>query len=145
MTLKAGSFSATAARQYAISATTGSNGFEQSGFLVTGGGHLVAPYLNGGFGQRRPNGPLQNLTLEQGAVVTDAVIALWKGASIDGTVVDEAGEPLVNMIVAAVKRTSDGVLTTGPTTRTDDRGMYHIVALAPGDYVVVVPQTQVLP
>ena len=129
---------------YAISATTGSNGFEQSGFLVTGGGHLIAPYLNGGFGQRRPNGPLQNLTLEQGAVVTDAVIALWKGASIDGTVVDEAGEPLVNMIVAAVRRTSDGVLTTGPTARTDDRGMYHISALAPGDYVVVVPQTQVL-
>ena len=129
---------------YAISATTGSNGFEQSGFLVTGGGHLIAPYLNGGFGQRRPNGPLQTLTLEQGAVVTDAVIALWKGASIDGTVVDEAGEPLVDMIVAAVRRTSDGVLTTGPTTRTDDRGMYHISALAPGDYVVVVPQTQVL-
>src|SRR5688572_28080765 len=129
---------------YSISTTTGSNGFEQSGFLVTGVGHLIAPYLNGGFGQRRPNGPLQNLTLEQGAVVSDAVIALWKGASIDGTVIDEAGEPLVDMIVAAVRRTSDGVLTTGPTARTDDRGMYHISALAPGDYVVVVPQTQVL-
>lgn len=129
---------------YAISATTGANGFEQSGFLVTGLGHLIAPYLNGGFGQRRPNGPLQNLRLDQGAVVSDAVIALWKGASIDGTVLDEANDPLVGLIVAAVRRTSDGVLTTGPTTRTDDRGMYHISALAPGDYVVVVPQTQVL-
>ena len=129
---------------YAITATTGSNGFEQAGYLVTGMGHLVAPYLNGGFGQRRPNGPLQSLRLEQGAVVSDAVIALWKGASIDGTVLDEANEPLVNTIVAAVRRTSDGVLTTGPTTRTDDRGMYHISALVPGDYVVVVPQTQVL-
>ncbi|HUR21095.1 MAG TPA: carboxypeptidase-like regulatory domain-containing protein, partial [Vicinamibacterales bacterium] len=129
---------------YAIAATTGSNGFEQSGFLVTGMGHLIAPYLNGGFGQRRPNGPLQNLRLDQGGVVSDVVIALWKGASIDGTVVDEANEPLVGLIVAAVRRTSDGVLTTGPTTRTDDRGMYHISALAPGDYVVVVPQTQVL-
>ena len=129
---------------YAISATTGSNGFEQAGYLVTGMGHLIAPYLNGGFGQRRPNGPLQSLRLEQGAVVSDAVIALWKGASIDGTVLDEANEPLVNTIVAAVRRTSDGVLATGPTTRTDDRGMYHISALVPGDYVVVVPQTQVL-
>lgn len=130
--------------RYAIAATMGSNGFEQSGFLVTGLGHLIAPYLNGGFGQRRPNGPLQNLNLEQGAVVTDAVISLWKGASIDGTVVDETNEPLVGIVVAAVRRTSDGVMTTGPTTRTDDRGMYHISALAPGDYVVVVPQTQVL-
>ena len=129
---------------YVLTATTGSNGFEQSGFLVTGMGHLIAPYLNGGYGQRRPNGPLQDLALEQGAVVADAVIALWKGASIDGTVVDEAGEPLVGIIVAAVRRTSDGLLTTGPTTRTDDRGMYHIGALAPGDYAVVVPQTQVL-
>ncbi len=129
---------------YVIATTTGSNGFEQSGFLVTGLGHLIAPYLNGGFGQRRPNGPLQNLTLEQGAVFSDAVIALWKGASIDGTVLDEANEPLVGVIVAAVRRTSDGVLTTGPTSRTDDRGMYHISALAPGDYVIVVPQTQVL-
>ena len=129
---------------YAISATTGSNGFEQAGYLVTGMGHLIAPYLNGGFGQRRPNGPLQDLKLEQGAVMTDAVIALWKGASIDGRVTDEANEPLVDLIVAAVRRTSDGLLTTGPTARTDDRGMYHISALAPGDYVVVVPQTQVL-
>lgn len=130
--------------RYAIAASTGSNGFEQSGFLVTGMGHLIAPYLNGGFGQRRPNGPLQDLNLEQGAVVSGAVISLWKGASIDGTVVDEANEPLVGIIVAAVRRTSDGVMTTGPTTRTDDRGMYHISALAPGDYVVVVPQMQVL-
>jgi len=129
---------------YAISATTGSNGFEPSGFLVTGLGHLIAPYLNGGFGQRRPNGPLQHITLEQGAVMAEAVISLWKGASIDGMVVDEANEPLVGTVVAAVRRTSDGAMTTGPTTRTDDRGMYHISALAPGDYVVAVPQTQVL-
>jgi hypothetical protein len=129
---------------YQLTATTGSNGFEQSGFLITGMGHLIAPYLNGGYGQRRPNGPLQELRLDQGAVVPDAVIALWKGASIDGTVVDEAGEPLVGLIVAAVRRTSDGLLTTGPTSRTDDRGMYHIGALPPGDYAIVVPQTQVL-
>src|SRR5687767_13991780 len=67
---------------HSISTTTGSNGFEQAGFLVTGMGHLIAPYLNGGFGQRRPNGPLQSLTLEQGAVVPNAVITLWRGASI---------------------------------------------------------------
>lgn len=130
--------------RYVIATTMGSNGFEPSGFLVTGLGHLIAPYLNGGFGQRRPNGPLQDLNLEQGAMVADAVISLWKGASVDGTVVDESNEPLVGLVVAAVRRTSDGVMTTGPTTRTDDRGMYHIGALAPGDYVVVVPQTQVL-
>ncbi len=72
------------------------------------------------------------------------MISLWKGATIDGTVFDERNEPVVGMVVSAVRRTSDGVLTSGPTTRTDDRGAFHISALSPGASVVVVPQTQVL-
>jgi hypothetical protein len=133
-----------AAGRYTITVTTGGNGFEPAGFIITGIGHPVAPYLNGGYGQRRPEGPVSTLTLEEGGVVPDAVVRLWKPGGIDGLVLDESGEVLVGTVVSAVRRRGDGSLGTGPTTRTDDRGAFHFGTLAPGNYVVVVPQTQVL-
>ena len=72
------------------------------------------------------------------------MIRLWKGGAITGRVLDEAGEPLVDVAVAAVRRSSDGRLLTGPTARTDDRGVYRLATLTPGSYLVVVPQTQLL-
>lgn len=125
---------------FTLRATVGGNGYDPSGFMVSGSGSQIGPYLNGGFGQRRPGGLLQTLDIDDGARISDVVIKLWKGGSIDGTVVDEAGEPLVNVVVAAARRSSDGRLLTGPSTRTDDRGAYHFGTLMPGNYVVVVPQ-----
>jgi carboxypeptidase family protein len=127
---------------FMLRATIGGNGYGPSGFMVTGGSPQIGPYLNGGFGQRRPGGLLQYIDIDDGARIGDVVINLWKGASIDGTVVDEAGEPLVNVVVAAARRSTDGRLLTGPSTRTDDRGAYHFGTLIPGDYVVLVPQMQ---
>lgn len=129
---------------YTIVAGMGGNGFSPSGFIVSGSGHQIGAYLNGGYGQRRPNGPLDTIELGETERVTDLVVRLWKGAAIDGTVFDEAGEPLVGLYVAAVRRSGDGRLLTGPTTRTDDRGAYHLGTLVPGEYLVVVPQLQVL-
>jgi hypothetical protein len=129
---------------YTLTATIGGTGFSPSGFLVSGLGHQIGPYLNGGYGQRRPNGPLQPLDLGEGERITDAVIRVWKGGAINGRVVDEVGEPLVDFAVAAIARNSDGRLLNGPSARTDDRGMYRLSTLAPGEYLVVVPQTQLL-
>jgi hypothetical protein len=127
---------------FTLSATIGGNGYAPSGFLITGGSPQIGPYLNGGFGQRRPGGQLQSFDVDDGARIGDVIIKLWKGGSIDGTVFDEAGEPLVNVVVAAAKRSTDGRLLSGPSTRTDDRGAYHLGTLIPGNYVVVVPQVQ---
>jgi hypothetical protein len=132
------------AGSYNLMSRLGGNGFSPSGFLVTGIGHPIAPYLPGGYGQRRPDGFLQPLELADNQHIPDAVIRLWKGGAIDGHVYDEAGEPVVDVVVSAVRRNSDGRLTTGPTASTDDRGAYHIGTLVPGEYLVVVPQTQVL-
>lgn len=129
---------------YTLSATVGGTGFSPSGFLVTGVGHQIGAYLSGGYGQRRSGGPMLALELADGEKVGDVVVRLWKGGAIDGTVFDEAGEPLVGVVVSAVRRSSDGRLLTGPTTATDDRGRYHVGTLAPGEYLIVVPQTQVL-
>lgn len=123
---------------YTLTATIGSNGFTPNGFIVTGLGFQIGAYLNGGYGQRRPGGPLQTIDLADGQRIGDAVIGLWKGASISGVVRDEVGEPLVGLVVGAVRVASDGRLLTGPTKKTDDRGMYHIGTLTPGTYLVFV-------
>jgi protocatechuate 3,4-dioxygenase beta subunit len=127
---------------FTLRATIGGNGYAPSGFMVTGGGLQIGPYLSGGFGQRRPGGLLQALDVDDAARISDVVIKLWKGGSIDGTVIDEAGEPLVNVVVAAAKRSTDGRLLNGPSTRTDDRGAYHLGTMVPGNYVIVVPHMQ---
>ena len=129
---------------YTILATIGGNGFSPSGFLVSGAGNQIGAYLNGGYGQFRPGGALETIELGEGDRIPDAVIRLWKGGAIEGTVRDEAGEPLVGMVVSAVRRGSDGRLINGPTTTTDDRGAYRLGTLLPGEYVVVVPQTNVM-
>src|SRR6186713_931003 len=51
-------------------------------------------YVPGMFGRLRVDGPGRPLELGQNERVTDAQIRIWKYASIAGTVVDDAGEPL---------------------------------------------------
>jgi len=126
---------------FTLRATIGAN-VEGTGFIWSGFGPQVGPYLNGGYGQRRPGGLLQSIDLADGEQIGDVVIKLWQGGSLDGHVFDEAGEPLVDVVVAAPRRSPDGRLLNGPTVRTDDRGAYHFGTLVPGDYVVVVTQMQ---
>lgn len=125
---------------FSLRATIGGN-VEAAGFTPGFGPH-VGPYLVGGYGQRRPGGAFHTIDVGDGEQITDADIRLWQSGSIDGIVQDEAGEPLVAVFVAAARRSSDGRLLNGPSTRTDDRGAYHLSGLVPGDYVIVVPTMQ---
>ena len=128
------------AGSFTLRATIGGN-VEGGGFMWAGGlGPQVGPYLNGGYGQRRPGGSLQSIDLADDEQVDDVVIKLWQGGSIEGRVFDESGEPMVDVVVAAPRLSADGRLQNGPTVRTDDRGAYHFGTLVPGDYVVVVTQ-----
>jgi hypothetical protein len=129
------------AGSFTLRATTGGL-VQNTGFTTTGAPPQVGPYLSGGYGQRRPGGLLQPIELTDSEQLADVVIKLWQGGSIDGTVRDGAGEPLVDVFVAAARRSADGRLLNGPSVRTDDRGAYHFGTLVPGDYVVVVPQSQ---
>lgn len=126
---------------FTLRATIGGNP-EGSGFTWNSFGPHVGPYLAGGYGQRRPGGLVQPLELTDGEQRADVVITLWKGGSITGMVRDDAGEPLVDVFVAAARRSPDGRLLNGPAVRTDDRGAYYVSSLVPGDYVIVVPQLQ---
>jgi hypothetical protein len=102
-------------------------------------------YLYGSYGQR-PSGATVPLTLGDGERRADAVIRLWRPASVSGVVVDEAGEPLIGIQVSAIQqRRLAGRLrsTIANSATTDDRGMYRISRLAPGDYVVAMISSQV--
>lgn len=103
-------------------------------------------YLSGWHGARTAGGAPQGINLDEGERIGDAVITLWRYATISGTVVDEAGEPVVGIPVRAFRRTTVGGrrrFSTMVNGTTDDRGSYRIPALTPGDYVVAVVSTQI--
>ena len=98
-----------------------------------------AGFAEGAYGRRRPGASLANLLLDSGQRVGDVVIPLWRHGSIAGTVVDEAGEPMIGVSLRAYLRRFLGGrrrLAQAATATTDDRGAYRITGLIPGDYVV---------
>ena len=102
-------------------------------------------YAEGAYGRHRPLGLAQTLTLGEGEHLADLKVPIWKLAVVTGRVTDEAGEPVVGVAVRALQRiivAGRQKLVPGSTARTDDRGVYRIASLVPGDYTVVVPSTQ---
>jgi hypothetical protein len=102
-------------------------------------------YVNATYGQRRPGGTAQPLPIESDTRVTDLELRMWKFGAIGGTIVDESGDPVVGTRVASFSRTwiaGRRRYTAGPTGVTDDRGVYRIAGLTPGEYVIAVPSTQ---
>ena len=106
-------------------------------------------YIDGAYGRRRHDGGTRPVELAEGERATDITILLWKYGAITGTVVDEAGHPIVGVPVRALQRRMiAGRLTFRPlgvTLPSDDRGIYRVANLVPGDYVVNVstPNTTV--
>jgi hypothetical protein len=105
-------------------------------------------YAPGAYGQRRASGQNQLLSLGEGERRTDVTLRVWKYAVVGGTVMDEAGDPVVGVAVRALlKDVVAGRTGYGsapwlvPTTTTDDRGMFRLARLAPATYVIVAPST----
>jgi hypothetical protein len=106
-------------------------------------------YVEGAYGKRSVDDEAgrdtQPLTLDDNEHVGDLTIAMWKYAAIEGTVTDENGEPLVAVTVRALPRRLIAGRAlfelgfAGQTTQTDDRGMFRLGSLRPGDYIVAVP------
>lgn len=115
--------------------------------LVRGNYSLSAEkigYTGGAYGRTRPNGPSRPLQLDDNESMPDLVIRIFKLTSISGRVVDDAGEPIVSASVRAYRRiwtSGQRVLAQTSQVSTDDRGMYRIHNLTPGEYIVSVPMT----
>jgi protocatechuate 3,4-dioxygenase beta subunit len=103
-------------------------------------------YLPGAYGRRRFGGQPQSLSIADGERNTAIRIPIWEFGAIGGTIVDEAGEPMVGIMVTAHRDTFVAMqrrLTHAATVTTDDRGAYRIDGLSPGTYSVCVPTTHV--
>lgn len=101
-------------------------------------------YLPGGYGQRRPGGTTRAVVMEEGRREGPITIQLWKPAAIEGRLVDEAGEPIVRASVRAMRRSwlaGRATYLTPTSGLTDDRGVFRLAGLTPGDWVVTIPAT----
>ena len=89
-------------------------------------------------GKRRVDGNGHSITLaEHERKSVD--VTTWKLGAVSGTLVDEAGEPIVDVEVRAVRRaliSGQRQMVFAGTARTDDRGVYRIFGVPPGRYFV---------
>jgi hypothetical protein len=103
-------------------------------------------YAEGAYGRRRPGGPSQHLSLSGADARREIVLRVWKHGAISGVVTDEAGEPLVGIAIQSFRLTeTNGVRAHVPSTgaTTDDRGVYRLANLLPGEYIVAASSPQV--
>jgi uncharacterized protein (DUF2141 family) len=95
-------------------------------------------YLNATHGEKRPMGRGTPITLAEGQQL-QVPMRLTKGGAITGTALGEFGEPLPNAQIRAWRYvTTTGVrrLQSANASMTDDRGVYRLHGLQPGEYVV---------
>lgn len=118
-----------------------------------------AGYLPTNYGSKRPGGSGTPIVAADGQRVIATPMTLQKGSVITGTVRDSQGRPVAGVALSALRyatsmQTGERTLqevTVGSTglvvqnfaadafpgtSTTDDRGVYRIYGLAPGDYVI---------
>jgi hypothetical protein len=105
-------------------------------------------YAGGGYHQGLPDGSAQELALGDHQRLTALTLKLWKFATLAGSVLDEAGEPFVGAVVRVLRRSTIGGRpvwqpVSGRIRTTDDRGMYRVSGLVPGEYIISVPSTPI--
>jgi hypothetical protein len=121
------------------------SGLAAGRYTLTGG---KAAYLAGAYGARRPGRPGTAIVLGQRQQLANATLTLARGAVISGTIRNAQGEPMAGVTVQAFRATYTetgrtfvgvGPIGAGGVARypaTDDRGMFRVFGLEPGDYIV---------
>ena len=92
------------------------------------------------FGQRRPFDPGKPLEIVDGQTLDKVDFALPRGGVITGHVIDQYGDPVPNVQVAAMRsqfvQGRRGFTSAGGFATTDDLGEYRLFGLNPADYYV---------
>jgi len=103
-------------------------------------------YFPGAYGRLRSGGVAQSIDLADGERIGNLSIPMWKHAALSGTITDEAGEPAVGVQVWALRRVIESGrrrlnTSQASTAATDDRGVFRLASLAPGEYLLCVPSS----
>ena len=103
-------------------------------------------YVDNAYGARRAGRPGTPIQLGEGQKMERATIMLPRGGVITGIVLDDHGEPSAGTqvrVLRFVSRTGEKTLQVAGTDSTDDRGVYRIFQLQPGEYIVnAIPRNQ---
>jgi hypothetical protein len=127
-----------------VSATTDDQGSFTFKDLPAGQFNLTATkpgYLDAVYGQKRSGSgrPGTPIVLADAQQLTKLALPIARGGVITGTIVDDAGEPAFGTQVRALRyimKSGERTLTTQVSAVADDRGIYRMPALPPGDYIV---------
>ena len=98
-----------------------------------------ASYVDIRYGAKKAGRPGTTIELADGQKFDKANMTIPKGGVMTGIVIDENGEPSPATTVRAyryVMSTGEKTLQQAGSDTTDDRGMYRIYGLQPGDYIV---------
>ncbi len=103
-------------------------------------------HISGTYGQKQPGLAGTPISLAAGQQMKDVSVEIARGGVISGIVFDEKSRPSVSTPVRVMQWTmqsGERVLTTSGNSSTDDRGIYRVFGLAPGEYLVyAVPRNE---
>jgi hypothetical protein len=108
-------------------------------------------YVNGAYGSTRPGRPGTPIQLAAGQQFSTASITLTRGAVVTGTVRDQNGDPMPSARVTLLRyvyQPQNGERVLQPqaqTGATDDRGVYRIYGITPGEYYAQLESPFILP
>jgi carboxypeptidase family protein len=101
-------------------------------------------YLEMNFGETQPGAGARPIDVRAGDVFANADFALPRAGAIEGTLLDELGDPAPGVSIVATRlqfvagrRRLIPLESNGQRKTTDDRGHYRLVAVPPGDYRVI--------
>ena len=109
-----------------------------------------AGFVESAYGQKQPGSgrPGTPIDLRDAQQIKDLAVPLPKGGVITGVILDEFGFPAPGTTMRAYRRVfrnGERALQQAASGQTDDRGIYRIFGLLPGDYVVLAaPRTSAL-
>jgi Carboxypeptidase regulatory-like domain len=107
-----------------------------------------ANYLDTQYGQDQPDRPGATLSLAPGQKMTDLLFRLHRAAVITGRVLDEDGDPVLDVSVTAVAHTTvhgKFKFRQRASEKTNDLGEYRIYGLEPGRYLLLASPPRVFP
>lgn len=99
-----------------------------------------AGFVTSGAGQADAAAPILAFALRDGQTHENVTVRMFRGGAIEGRLVDENGEPVVEASVRALRAeyiAGGRRLRARHTVQTDDRGQFRLYGLPPGRYYVV--------